>query len=183
MNPFALFDERPIVVALAGPNGAGKTTFYHAHLAAAGLRCVNADVLASELGINAAQAMATAAALRSALVRRRESFVIENLAGLPSQGYTVVLCYIGLASAEQSDERVAMRVTQGGHDVPREKLATRYPRTLANLHAAIRQLPNVLVFDNSDLSRPFRLVAVYEHGQPTTAADPLPAWLAPRSVC
>ena len=176
MNPFALFDERPIVVALAGPNGAGKTTFYHAHLAAAGLRFVNADVLASELGINAAQAMATAAALRSALVRRRESFVIETvfsdpvgdklsfLAGLPSQGYTVVLCYIGLASAEQSDERVAMRVTQGGHDVPREKLATRYPRTLANLHVAIRQLPNVLVFDNSDLSRPFRLVAVYEHG-------------------
>ena len=151
MNPFDTFDERPIVVALAGPNGAGKTTFYHAHLAAAGLRFVNADVLASELGINAAQAMATAAALRSALVRRRESFVIETvfsdpvgdklsfLAGLPSQGYTVVLCYIGLASAEQSE-------------------------TLAILHAAIRQLPNVLVFDNSDLSRPFRLVAVYEHG-------------------
>jgi len=189
VNPFAVFEKRPIVVALAGPNGAGKTTFYHAHLAAAGLRFINADVLALELGINATEAMATANALRRALVVRRESFVFETvfsdpvrdklsfLADIASQGYTVVVCYIGIASAEQSDERVAMRVTQGGHDVPREKLGTRYPRTVANLHAAIRQLPHVLVFDNSDLGRPFRLVAVFERGQRTTQADPLPDWL------
>jgi predicted ABC-type ATPase len=40
------YDQRPIVVAIAGPNGAGKTTFFHSHLAAAGMRFVNADVLA-----------------------------------------------------------------------------------------------------------------------------------------
>lgn len=79
MTPFPVFDERPIVVALAGPHGAGKTTFYHAHLAPAGLRFVNADVLAAELGITAAEAMATAAALRRALVLRRESFVFETV--------------------------------------------------------------------------------------------------------
>ena len=44
---FAEFDRRPILVAIAGPNGAGKTTYYHAHLASAGLRFVNADVLAA----------------------------------------------------------------------------------------------------------------------------------------
>ena len=184
-----VFDERPIVVALAGPNGAGKTTFYHPHLAPAGLRFVNADVLAHELGLNAAEAMATATALRRALLLRRESFVFETVFSDPvgdkltflrdtaSNGYTVVLCYIGIANAEQSDERVAMRVTQGGHDVPREKLRTRFPRTVANLHAAIRQLPHVLIFDNSDLTRPFRLVAVYERGRCTTQQEPLPEWL------
>ena len=46
MNPFEIFDVRPIVVAVAGPNGAGKTTFYYSHLAATGLRFVNADALA-----------------------------------------------------------------------------------------------------------------------------------------
>jgi predicted ABC-type ATPase len=46
------FDKRPLVVAVAGPNGAGKTTFYHAHLQSAGLRLVNADVLARELRRN-----------------------------------------------------------------------------------------------------------------------------------
>jgi predicted ABC-type ATPase len=67
------------VVALAGPNGAGKTAFSHAHLALAGLRFVNADVLALELGMNAAEAMATATALRRALVLRGESFVFETV--------------------------------------------------------------------------------------------------------
>ena len=46
-------DRRPIIVALAGPNGAGKTTFYHAHLQAAGIRFVNADILAKELDLGA----------------------------------------------------------------------------------------------------------------------------------
>ncbi|MDO8678103.1 MAG: zeta toxin family protein [Acidobacteriota bacterium] len=191
MTTSPAFDERPIVVALAGPNGAGKTTFYHAHLAPAGLRFVNADVLALELGLNAAEAMAMAGALRHALERRRDSFVFETVFSDPvgdklslltdtaSDGYTVVLCYIGIASAEQSDERVAMRVTQGGHDVPPEKLQSRFPRTVANLHAAIRILPHVLVFDNSDLLHPYRLVARFEHarGQCVTRVDPLPPWL------
>ena len=189
MTPFPVFDERPIVVALAGPNGAGKTTFYHAHLAPAGLRFVNADVLASELGITATEAMATATALRRALVLRRESFVFETvfsdpvgdklsfLADTALEGYTVVLCFIWIAGAAQSDERVAMRVTQGGHDVPREKLDSRYPRTIANLHAAIHQVPHVLVFDNSDLTRPFRQIAIFERGHRITREEPLPQWL------
>lgn len=189
MTTFRVFDERPIVVALAGPNGAGKATFYHAHLAPAGLRLVNADVLALELGMNAAQAMATATALRRALVLRRESFVFETvfsdpvgdklafLADTAASGYTVVLCFIGIASADQADERVAMRVSQGDHDVPADKIRSRFARTLANLHAAIQRLPHVMVFDNSDLARPFRLVAIYEDGQRPFHDDPVPSWL------
>jgi len=55
-----------------------------------------------------------------------------------------------------------MRVSQGGHDVPTEKLVTRYPRTIANLKAAMHKLPHVWIFDNDDLRRPFRLGAVCE---------------------
>ena len=46
-------DRRPLVLAVAGPNGAGKTTFYFSHLQAAGLRFVNADVIARELRMDA----------------------------------------------------------------------------------------------------------------------------------
>ena len=60
---FAEFGRRPIVVAIAGPNGAGKTTFFHAHLAAAGLRFVNADVLAAELAVEPYEAARLADAL------------------------------------------------------------------------------------------------------------------------
>ena len=45
-------DQRPFIGALAGSNGAGKTTFYHAHIQPAGLRFVNADVLARELDLD-----------------------------------------------------------------------------------------------------------------------------------
>ena len=51
MIDFGAFDRRPVVVAIAGPNGAGKSTFFHAHLASAGLRFVNPDILAAELAM------------------------------------------------------------------------------------------------------------------------------------
>jgi predicted ABC-type ATPase len=43
-------DKRPVIVAVVGPNGAGKSTFYEAHLKPAGLRFLNADVMAGEIG-------------------------------------------------------------------------------------------------------------------------------------
>jgi predicted ABC-type ATPase len=182
-------DRRPILIALAGPNGAGKTTFYHAHLAPAGLRFVNTDVLARELDLDPYAAARVAAALRYELVNRRESFVFETVLSDPvgdklsflkearEAGYTTVLCFIGISGPEVSEERVAMRVSQGGHDVPAEKLVGRYPRTLANLRAAVRDVPHVLIFDNDDLSTPFRRVAVFESGRMTFRATPTPKWL------
>ena len=183
-------DQRPVLVAVAGPNGAGKTTFFHAHLKRAALRFVNADVLAAELGLAPYAAARMADALRREWVRQRESFAFETvfsdpageklefLRGAVEQGYNVVLCFIGISGPEVSETRVAMRVTQGGHDVPPDKLRERFPRTLANLRAAIEQLPAVLVFDNDDLSTPFRKAAQFAHGRVTFQADPLPSWLA-----
>src|SRR2546426_382692 len=184
-------DRRPIVVALAGPNGAGKSTFFEAHLKSSSLRFLNADVLAKELEVNAYDAARMVAALRVELVRQRESFIFETVFSDPvgdklaflkqtaQSGYAVVLCFLGIAGADVSEQRVAMRVSQGGHDVPTEKLIERFPRTLANLSAAIRELPCVLVFDNYDLGIPFRHVAVYENGRRTLLKEPIPSWLQP----
>jgi predicted ABC-type ATPase len=185
----SLLDRRPVVVAVAGPNGAGKTTFYFSHLRTAGLRLVNADIIARELQIGAYEAARIAGSIREELVRQRESFVFETVFSDPvgdklgwlkeaaESGYTVVLCMIGTSGPEVSEERVAMRVSQGGHDVPREKLFARYPRILANLKAAMKELPHVWVFDNDDLARPYRLVAVCEAGRIVRLEPPVPAWL------
>jgi len=186
---FSGYDQRPIVVAIAGPNGAGKTTFFHSHLAAAGLRFVSADVLARELSLAPYDAARVADALRRELLGRRESFVFETVFSDPvgdkiafleeavRGGYIVALCYIGLASPEQSSQRVAMRVSQGGHDVPDDKLLARFPRTLENLRLAIRRLPHVLVYDNGDLATPFRQVAVFDHSHLRECARAVPEWL------
>ena len=183
------FDARPILVAVVGPDGAGKTAFHHAHLEPAGLRFVNADVLARELGLSPYDGARVAAVLRRELVRQRESFVFETVFSDPvgekiaflrealESGYTVVLCFVGIADARVSETRVAMRVTQGGHDVPREKLRSRFPRTIANLGSATLVLPHVLVFDNDDLGRPFRRVAVFEAGRMVESVEPRPPWL------
>ena len=183
-------DRRPVIVAVAGPNGAGKTTFYHAHLRSAGLRFVNTDVMARELKLEADQAARMADVLRRQLVEQRESFVFETVFSDPvgdkleflkeaaGIGYTVVLCFIGLTGPDVSEERVAMRVSQGGHDVPSAKLVSRFPRTLANLQAAIRELPHVWVFDNDDLRESFRRIAVYEQGHPLFLARSAPKWFS-----
>jgi predicted ABC-type ATPase len=172
-----LLDARPVVVAIAGSNGAGKSTFFHAHLAGTGLRFINADDLAAEMRLGAYEASDLAAALRAGLVEQRESFVFETvlsdpvgakvreLEGWSHRGMAVVVIFIRIDSPETSKQRVAMRVLQGGHDVPDEKLEGRFHRTLANLQRAIQALPVVVIFDNTDLSRPYRLEAIYVRGQ------------------
>jgi len=182
-------DARPVIVAVAGPNGAGKSTFIQLFLAESGLRVINADDIARELQISVYEAAGLADAFRRYLVERRESFIFETVLSDPvgakvdflseaaTRGYNVVLCFIGIPGAETSEQRVAVRVSRGGHDVPREKLISRYPRTLANLKIAIQKLPYVLVYDNTDSSEPFREVAKFENGRAVHLSEPTPVWM------
>jgi predicted ABC-type ATPase len=95
------------------------------------------------------------------------------------EGYTVVLCFIGLGAADVSEQRVSMRVSQGGHNVSTDKLVARFPRTLVNLAAAIREFPHVHIFDNDDLRTPFSQAAVFESGHQVALSAKVPKWLAP----
>lgn len=186
-----VLDRRPVLVALAGPNGAGKSTFFEYRLEPTGLRLVNADVIARELSIDAYAAAEMATILRTELVARRESFVFETVFSDPvgdklqflkdaaALGYTVILCFIGISGPETSEQRVAMRVLQGGHDVPAGKLTGRYPRILENLRRALLELPHIFVYDNDDLRTPYRLVVVAEKGKVKHLEEPAPAWLRP----
>lgn len=186
-----LLGRRPIVVALAGPNGAGKTTFFDAHLSTTGLDFVNADDLSLSLSIDPYAAAELADSIRRQLVRERASFVFETVFSDPvgdkiaflketeRAGYTVVLIFIGVSGANVSGERVAMRASQGGHDVPAPKLTARYPRVLRNLAQALEELPHIFVYDNSDLKRPYRPVAEKTEGGKVIPHKPVPVWLRP----
>lgn len=175
--PFDFLDKRPIIIALAGSNGAGKSTFYESYLSHGGLRFINADELSASLGLSPYEAAELATTVRGELVNQRESFLfetvlsdpvgekVEQLASYAELGYTVVLIFIRIDNAEESSRRIAMRVCQGGHDVPDDKLRAKSERTLANLQRAIERLPHVIVFSNQDLSQPYQLIAIYEHGR------------------
>lgn len=182
-------DRRPTVIAVAGSNGAGKSVFYETQLADLGWHFVNADLLARELGIDAYTAAKVADQHRRDLVKRRVSFVFETVFSDPvgekvaflesavEQGYNVILCFIAIRDPETSIQRVAMRVTQGGHGVPIEKLRARHARTLENLIKTIRRLPQIRIYENTDLSIPYRLVAIFEDGKPTMGPFLLSDWL------
>jgi predicted ABC-type ATPase len=187
----ALLARRPIVIALAGPNGAGKSTFYDSQLAEIGLQFVNADILAHTAAIDPYEAASLADALRRRLVEERESFVFETVFSDPvgdkleflksaeKGGYAVLLIFIGIDSPALSDTRVAMRVSQGGHDVAADKLLERYPRIMHNLKRALKELPNLQLYDNSNLTAKYRLVATKESEQGVEQQGLTPEWLRP----
>ena len=50
---------------------------------------------------------------------------------------------------------------------------------MTNLKQAMRGLPCVFVFDNDDLRTPFRLLAVFQNGEPAFLTRSIPDWLEP----
>lgn len=181
------------ILVLAGPNGAGKSTFHDLHVRSLGLPLVNADLIAHALRERNVERRARLAAdmadaERREFVARGEAFCMETVFSDPvgaklgfrreaqRTGYEIVLVFIGLDSPELSLARVVQRVAQGGHDVPDARLKARFPRTLANLRAAIASADVALLLDNSDADIPFRFVALYTGGRRRKKARRLPGW-------
>jgi predicted ABC-type ATPase len=180
---------KPLLVLVAGPNGAGKSTYYEAFLSDPSLPFLNADILAAESGLDSFEAARVLDAKRARLIESKQGFVTETVFSDPKgakldmlraaveAGFDVKLIFIGLESAELSARRVAQRVAHGGHDVPLEKIAARYQRTLDNLKAAITALPDITIIDNSSATEPYRLLARFVNGNLVERADgPMPAW-------
>lgn len=170
--------DAPLLIALVGSNGAGKTTFFEAFLRHTGLPFVNADDIARSLGPqnDPYQAAKLAAAIRADHVARRASFCMESVFSDPAgekiellrsaqrAGYRVLLIFVRIASVELSMARVQQRVGAGGHDVPDDKLATRFERTERNVREALRFVDLAVVLDNSEVDRPFRHVETWQRG-------------------
>jgi predicted ABC-type ATPase len=160
-------DELKIVI-IAGPNGAGKTTFareflpheancpdfINADLIAAGLSPFNPDAAA----IRAGRLMLEEIGLR---VAQRRSFAFETtLSGrgyarmIPDwrkAGYRVKLIFLSLTSAEEAIARVAMRVRQGGHNIPDHVVTRRFESGMRNFQEIYRCNVDLWQwYDNSD---------------------------------
>ena len=74
-------------------------------------------------------------------------------------GYRLMLFYVWLENADLAIQRVALRVSQGGHSIPEATIRQRYTRSLANFHHLYRPLvDDWIVYDNS-LNGVYRLIA------------------------
>lgn len=180
---------KPQLIVLAGPNGAGKSTFYDLYLCGATLPFLNADLVAAKTGIDSFAAARLLDAMRDRMIDEGTGFITETvfsdpggaklamLAKATAAGYDVTLIYIGITGADLSELRVAQRVKHGGHDVPAEKLASRFERSLTNLKTALDVVPTIKIYDNSSPSNPYRLLAVVEDRKLTVKVSDLPRWV------
>lgn len=155
--------ERPTLYVVAGSNGAGKST-----LTASGrfgdTRIIDPDAIAKQMAPED-PASAAVGAGRQAVDDRRaalasgQSVVIETtLSGAAAlrmmdeartAGFRVELHHIGLKDADQAVERVAIRVAEGGHDVPEEDIRRRFDRSKDSLPEAVGKADQTTLYDNS----------------------------------
>jgi predicted ABC-type ATPase len=168
---------KPQLVLLAGPNGAGKSTFYDAFLADSPLPFLNADLFAAETGIDSLEAARILDATRDHHIAQRSGFISETVFSDPhgykldmlrkavDAGFDVTLIYIGVISVDLLAHRVDQRIAHGGHDVPRDRIASRFERSLANLKQAIAIVQTVELYDNSSVDAPYQHVATFRDGK------------------
>ncbi len=180
----------PVLHLVAGPNGAGKTTFYERVLGpATRLPFVNADQIARERwptdpARHAYDAAELAATRRHELILERRSFVAETVFSHPSKldlireaksaGYLVSL-HVLLIPEDLAVARVELRCELGGHDVPEEKIRSRFRRLWRLVRQALGVVDEAELLDNSHAAAPFRRIARY-HGGRLVGIDQPPPW-------
>ena len=157
----------PRCIVIAGPNGAGKTTFAREFLPreAGVIHFVNADLIAGGLSplrpeLAARRAGRLVLAELNRLTKARKDFSFEStLSGRTylrllnrwrAAGYRIEIVFLSLPSVQLALQRIAARVRQGGHDVPREDVVRRFNRSWKNFQMTYRDLADRWsVYDNS----------------------------------
>lgn len=152
---------------IAGPNGSGKTTFAESYLFGAQRKKVflNPDLIASGIApgdLEKASFQAGRVLIQEVTARliRNESFAFETtLSGLTwakflkqakRQNYRISIYFLYLKTVTQNLERIRLRVSMGGHNIPKEAVLRRQSRCFHNFWNIYRPLTDDwYLFDNS----------------------------------
>jgi predicted ABC-type ATPase len=179
----------PTLSVVAGPNGSGKSTLTSSIWFEGNSNLIDPDAIARSIDPVQPSRAAIPAARRSilrckALLAARVSFTLETtLAGhgaitimkeARKAGYRIVLVYVALKDPELHIERVRLRVSRGGHDIPDVDIRRRYARSLMRAPEALGLADEAVVLDNSGL-HPVRML-LFENGVVISRAEVLAEW-------
>lgn len=161
----------PNLYILAGPNGVGKTTaaytllpevlgileFVNADEIARGLSPFNVEAVAFEAGrimlqrIDVLISKGVDFAFETTLSTRS---YVQTIRRAKQAGYIVTLCFIYLSSPEMAVNRVAKRVSMGGHFIPTDVVHRRYERSLKNLFSLYLSICDSFIIINNSYKEP-----------------------------
>lgn len=162
-------DKKLNLYIIAGCNGAGKTTASFTVLPEM-LDChefVNADEIARGLSPFHPEGVAIQAGRLMIdrviyLLKEGETFAFETTLSTRSyvnlikkaqkRGYFVTLLFFSLSTPEQAVQRVAKRVSQGGHNIPTDVVYRRFESGLSNLFNLYMPIVDYwALYDNSNI--------------------------------
>lgn len=152
------------------------------------LRFTDGKLSFHEVSVNAYFASVAADFLRQKLLEHRVSFSFETVMSSPDKvtllekaqrlGYRTYLYYIATDDPSINVARVKARVNLGGHDVPEDKIVSRYARSLDLLMDAVKHSNRAYLFDNSRHGGERLWVAEITDGHDLELkCDPMPLWL------
>jgi predicted ABC-type ATPase len=156
------------ITVLAGVNGAGKSSVAGESIIQSGGEYYNPDIMTRSImekrGASLYEANSEAwqkgkDALERAIASCG-SFTFETTLGgntiteillhaAEEKKAEIHLLFVGLSSVELYIKRVKQRVSQGGHDIPEDKIRSRYTTSPQNLIRLIPFLSSLYVYDNS----------------------------------
>ncbi len=150
-------NSQPVLLVFAGPNGSGKSTIT-ARIEVIG-EYVNADDIKRHLQCDDLSAAKIAEQTRELLLQQRANFTFETVLSTTrnidlmgkakKHGYTVVCIYVLTCNPKINVERVHQRKLNNGHDVPKEKIITRYKRAMSLFPRLFGICDELYVYDNS----------------------------------
>jgi len=165
----------PNLFIIAGCNGAGKTTASYTVLPEM-LNCkefVNADEIAKGISpfqpegaaidagkimLTRIQELITAEVDFSFETTLSPKYFINLISKAQEKGYFVTLVFFWLSSVDLAIERVKMRVSEGGHNIPEDIIRRRYKMGIRNLVNKYIPISDYwIIINNSE--GPFTVVA------------------------
>ncbi len=161
-------EHRPVLIVIAGPNGSGKTSVTTKILNHEWLEdseYINPDFVARDIfgDWNNRESVLKAANYcndwRERCLTNRQSLIFETVMSASDKvdfilrakaaGFFVRLFFVSTKSPIINAKRVALRVINGGHDVPITKIISRYDKSIANCAALAPYVDRLYVYDNS----------------------------------
>ena len=152
-----MLNRKPMLLVLAGPNGSGKSTITK-YFEIQGIY-TNADEVVASTGMDNKEAAEFVDKKRYEFIESKQDFTFETvlsseykmniLRKAKEEGYFIKCVFVLTNDPQINVTRVETRVLNGGHDVDKEKIISRYYKSLRHIKELMDICDIMHVYDNT----------------------------------